>query len=133
MLRKKSSKPRLLSEYPSGVFLHTEKGYFYVHSPTVRYYFLTRRVLDSWSPQTIIEASEDDAAVKQLTIFAKMKFRNGSLLYSQANGSMYLVSGSKLRRITNPFALDALNLHRKDAVWVSPDELNLHEMGLDIH
>jgi hypothetical protein len=62
-----------------------------------------------------------------------MKFRNGSLLYSQANGSMYLVSDGKLRHITNPDVLDQLAINRNEAVWVSKEELNLHEMGLELN
>lgn len=127
---KKSLTPKSsATEYPIGSFLHTEKGYFYVIADDKRYYFLTTRVLESWNPQRIIECSESDPAVRKLIIYAKMKFRNGSLLYSQANGSMYLVSDGKLRQITNPDVLDQLNISRKEAVWVSSDELNLHGMG----
>jgi hypothetical protein len=134
MLRQPKKQPsQKPTEYPSGVFLHTEKGYFYVFKGNQRYLFLTTRVLDSWAPQRIIECSEDDAAVKRLTIFSKMKFRNGSLLYSQANGSMYLVSDGKLRHITNPDVLEQLAIERKSAVWVSKEELNLHEMGLELN
>jgi hypothetical protein len=58
-----------------------------------------------------------------------MKFRNGSLLYSQASGNMYLVSDNKLRHITNPDWLTYLGARRADAVWVSLAEINLHEKG----
>jgi hypothetical protein len=58
-----------------------------------------------------------------------MKFRNGSLLYSQASGRMYLVSANKLRHIINPDVLTALGRKRSAAVWVSLDEINLHEKG----
>lgn len=58
-----------------------------------------------------------------------MKFRNGSLLYSQASGKMYLISENKRRHITNPDWLDALAFNRSDAVWVSAAEINLHEEG----
>lgn len=137
MFRKSQSKsptPKSLpTEYPPGVFLHTEKGYFYVTAPRKRYYFLTTRVLDSWAPQRIIECSESDEAVRKLTIFSKMKFRNGSLLYHHADGSMYLVSEGKARKITNPFVLDHLNIDRKDAVWISTEELRLQELGNELN
>lgn len=121
------------SEYPQGTFLKTELGHFYVYSNTARYRFTTNRVLESWSPQRISEASEKDPAVEKLTIFAKMKFRNGSLLYCQANGKMYLISGNKARLITNPDWLTHLNFKRSDAVWVSLDEINLHEIGANLN
>lgn len=118
-----------LSEYPEGTFLQTEKGYFYVTGPNKRFRFTTPRVLASWSPQRIVKASEEDAAVRKLKIAAKMKFRNGSLLYSQADGKMYLVSASKLRHITSPDILSGLNMRRQDAVWVSEAEIKLHQEG----
>lgn len=121
-----------LSEYPAGTFIQTEKGYFYVHSATARYRFITKRSLDSWNPQRIVVTSEDHPAVRKLRIMAKMKFRNGSLLYSQPDGKMYLISEGKLRHITNPDVLPALSLERKEAVWVSEDEINLHQMGREL-
>jgi len=61
-----------------------------------------------------------------------MKFRNGSLLFSQSTGRMYLVSEGRLRHITNPDVLAALGFTRSDAVWVSKSEINLHEMGEEL-
>lgn len=58
-----------------------------------------------------------------------MKFRDGSLLYHHGTGKMYLVSTKKLRRIQSPFVMDQLNLKFKDAVWVTDEEIQLHETG----
>lgn len=127
MFRRKTQRPFQESEIPVGSFIKTEKGYFYVQSSNRRYRFTTDRVLQSWSPQRIIECSEDNTAVMKLKIFAKMQFRNGSLLYSQSDGNMYLVSENKLRPITNANWLNYFD--RKDAVWVSQEEMNLHDMG----
>lgn len=118
-----------LSEIPSGTFIKTEKGHFYVQSNTKRLRFATARCLNSWSPQRVVELSEQDAAVKKLRIVAKMKFRNGSLLYSQSDGKMYLISENKRRHIVNPDWLNHLNVKRADIPWVSLDEINLHEEG----
>lgn len=118
-----------LTEFPHGTFLVTESGFFYVLSPEKRFRFTTKRVLESWSPQRIVAASEEDAAVKKMRIASKMKFRDGSLLYSQASGKMYLVSNKKVRHITSPDILTALNMRRQDAVWVSEEEIKLHEEG----
>lgn len=125
-------RPRSLSKapyFPSGTFIRTEKGDFYVQSATKRYRFITQRVLDSWSPKVVIETTEASPAVQILKIAYKMKFRNGSLICSQSSGKMYLVSESKLRHITNPDWLDNLGLNRDDAVWVSQEEIEIHTIG----
>lgn len=125
--KKRRSLPSEPVVYPSGVFVHTERGYYYIVSPTKRFRITTERILNSWSPKVVIETTE--AAVAKYRVAAKMKFRNGSLLYSQANGKMYLVSENKVRHITNPDILTRLNLRRQDAVWVSDTEIKLHEEG----
>jgi hypothetical protein len=123
----------MLTEYPPGTFLRTENGVYYVvrlkSGRAVRYKVLTERVLESWNPHAVVNTSEDHPAVKSLSVLGRLKFRDGSLLYSQATGKMYLVSEYKLRHITNPDWLDHLGLRRQDAVWVSKDEINLHEEG----
>ena len=111
------------------MFFETEKGYFYAFSNTQRYRFISKRVLDSWNPYFISKIKEDDPAVQKMKVVAKMKFRSGSLLYCQADGKMYLISNNKARHIKNPDWLEGLGLTNKDAVWVSEDEINLHEIG----
>lgn len=119
----------LTTNVPVGTFLKTEKGYFYVTGETKRLRFISDRVLDSWSPQRIVELTEANPAVEKLVIKAKMLFRDGSLLYSHANGKMYLISEHKRRPIENLFVLDNLGATLQDAVWVSQEEINLHEEG----
>jgi|SRR6478736_1584112 len=122
-----------LPEYPPGTFLRTENGCFYVvrlkSGTAVRYAVLTDRVLQSYNPVKVVEASEAHPAVAKLRVLGKLKFRDGSLLYSQASGRMYLVSEHKLRHIVNPDWLSHLGFKREEAVWVSLDEINLHEKG----
>lgn len=129
MFRKSRLPTTPLSDYPQGTFLKTEKGYFYVVSATRRFRFTTTRVLESWSPQRIVDTYEDHPAVKKLKVASKMKFRNGSLLYCQADGKMYLVSDNKVRHITSPDILTGLSMSRQSAVWVSDAEIKLHEEG----
>lgn len=121
--------PQTLGEFPQGTYLKTENGYFFVVSPTKRYRFISKRVLDSWAPHRVVDASESHPAVEKLRVIAKMKFRNGSLLYSHSNGKMYLVSDNKIRHITNPYILPQLGLRLQDAVWITQDETKLHEEG----
>lgn len=133
MLRKKQSqRPRsnfLISSYPPGTFIRTEVNTYYVLNESKRLPVNTDRILDSWNPNKVVETREDHPAVKRLKVGVPLKFRNGSLLYSHASGRMYLIVNGKLRHITNPDILDALGYHRSEAVWVSLDEINLHEKG----
>lgn len=127
MFRKTKRLPDRPVVYPSGSFIRTEKGYFYIVSPSKRYRFISQRVIVSWAPQRIIDTSE--AAVAKYKISAKMKFRPGSLIHNLADGKIYLIEGSKRRHITSPDALERIGAKMKDVVTVSLDEINLHEEG----
>lgn len=114
-------------EYPSGVFVHTERGYFFIASTDKRYRCISKRVLDSWAPQRVIETTE--AAVAKYKIAAKLRFRNGSLIWSLADGRMYLISDGSRRHIQSPDALARIGGTVKDFMYVSLDEINLHSEG----
>lgn len=118
-----------IDSYPAGTFIHTEKGWYYVFNETKRLPIITDRVLNSWSPPVVVETQESNPAVQKLKVGIPLKFRNGSLLYSHASGRMYLISQGKLRHITNPDVVLALGYRLLDAIWVSLDEINLHEKG----
>jgi hypothetical protein len=75
------------TKYPNGTFVKTEKGFFYIVSPTKRYRFTHTRVLDSWNPQRIVETTE--AAVAKYRIASKMKYRNGSLINNLGDGRIW--------------------------------------------
>lgn len=128
MFRKKSQNLSKAPWLPVGTFLKTEDGYFYVKSKTARA-SCTPRVMESWRSHTVVNISESSPAVKALKVSGKMKFRNGSLICSQSDGKMYLVSEYKLRHIKNPDWISNLGFTRDDAVWVSDEEMNLHEIG----
>jgi len=131
MLRKtKTDPPTSPVEYPSGCFVKTEKGYFYIVNDSKRYRLTTKRVLDSWNPHRVIETTE--AAVRGYRITAKMKFRNGSLIHNLADGKIYLVSDGKRRHVTSPDVLVRIGATRKDIVSVSLDEIKLHEEGVPL-
>lgn len=113
--------------YPSGVFIHTEEGYFFIVSPTKRYRLVSKRVLDSWSPQRVIETSE--ATVVNYNVVAKLKFRNGSLIHNLADGNIYLISDGKRRQILTSEGISRIGAVPKEIVTVSDEEMNLHELG----
>lgn len=114
-------------EYPSGVFVHTEKGYFYISAPGKRLRVLSERVLESWAPARVVYTTE--AAVAKYKVTSKIKCRNGSLIWNLADGRMYYIEAGKRRHITSPDALTMLGAKSSDALIVSLDELNLHPEG----
>ena len=125
--RTSSQTPSEPVEYPSGLFVQTEKGYFYISGPGKRFRITTKRCLASWSPQRVIRTSE--AAVANYKVVSKLKFRNGSLLHGFANGRLYLIENGKRRHITSPDAFERIGGSVAEAVAVSLDELNLHPEG----
>ena len=131
----KSPLPRPSSsvEYPSGVFVETEKGYFYIATPSKRYHVTTRRVLDSWSPPRVVWSSE--AACAKYRVAAKLKFRNGSLLQDVSDGKMYFISEGLRRHLTSPEAFEKVGAVSKNPgiVRVSQDEINLHKEGTPLN
>lgn len=137
MLRRKKSfqTPTTPTDYPAGTFLKTEKGFFYIVSPDKRYRITTKRVLDSWSPHRVVPSTE--AAVLKYRIAAKMKFRNGSLIFNLGDGKVYLIENGKRRCIVNADFFYTLGLdpskYMKEVTWVSQEELKLHELGEDLY
>ena len=126
----KKTKTPVLSKktnLPLGTYIHTEKGYFYILSDEKRLRFLSKRVLDSWQPLRVVEATEE--AVKHYRVAAKMKFRNGSLITNISDGKIYLIVEGKRRQIINPDVLETIGATTKDVVFVSHDEVKLHELG----
>ena len=132
MFRKKRSKnlPTYPVVYPLGTYLKTEAGYFYISGPTKRLRIISERVLNSWCPLRVVETTE--AAVKNYKVWAKLSFRNGSLIHNIADGKIYLVEGTKRRHIVSPEALERIGATTSDVVSVSLTEINLQEQGDDL-
>ena len=102
---------------------------YYVHKAGGRAKFIHQRIMDSWKPDRVLQLDEKDECVRCLPITSKMRFRSGCLLYSQSSGRLYLVSEGRLRQVMNPDTLGALGLSRNDAVWVSAEEIAIHQKG----
>lgn len=134
MFRTKRSEnlPTTPIEYPSGSFVETERGYFYIVNSSKRYYITTGRILESWNPHRVIRTTE--AAVKNYRIAAKMKFRNGSLIHNIADGRVYLIVDGKRCPMVSPEAFERIGAKRNTAhvVSVSKNEINLHELGEEV-
>lgn len=132
MRRRRNQKPTTSTEYSAGSFIETEKGYFYVVNASKRYRIVSIRVLNSWAPPRVIQTTE--AAVSKYRISAKMKFRNGSLIYNLADGKIYLIVEGKRCPIVSPDALSRIgsSINDKGIVTVSKQESELHELGEEI-
>lgn len=139
MLRRKKTDPPLGPvAYPAGTFIKTEKGYFYIAGANKRYRITSVRVLNSWSPPRVVDTTE--AAVAGFRVVAKMKFRNGSLIWNLSDAKLYLIENGKRRWLKNPAWFDWLGVEYtkhaifpKNAICVSADEIALHELGEDLN
>ena len=128
MFRKKTPElPTAPQVYPPGSFIETEAGYFYIVNPSKRLRLTTKRALDSWAPHRVVATTE--AAVGKYRVSSKMCFRNGSLLHNISDGKLYLIVNGKRCLIESPDVLARLGAKSSDAVTVSADETNLHEIG----
>lgn len=61
-----------------------------------------------------------------------MKFRNGSLIHNLSDGKIYLIVDGKRRQMVSPEAFDRIGAKMNEAVTVSKDEINLHDLGEEI-
>lgn len=130
MLKSKSRRlPTEPTEYPIGTFLHTEAGYFYIAAEGKRYRLISKRLLDSWKPIRVVETTE--AAVKNYKTFAKMKFRNGSLIHNLADGKIYLIVKGMRCQMVSPEAFERLGTtpNDKSITTCSLEEIMLHNEG----
>lgn len=128
--RKQTDLPTEPTKYPSGVYIRTEKGYFLIKDADKRSRITSLRVLASWAPQRVVKTTE--AAVAGYRVVSKLRFRNGSLIYSIADGKMYLIENGVRRHVVNPDVLARIGATTRDVVTVSLDEINLHPEGAEL-
>lgn len=129
--------PSTPQEYPAGTFVSTEEGYFYIANRSERFRIISERVLESWSPARVVKTTE--AAVAKYRVSAKIKFRNGSLIHSIADGKTYLIEAGRRRWVKNPDWLHTLGVDKKSLGFsmghilvVSQEEVDLHDPGKDL-
>lgn len=132
LFKRPIARPTSPIDYPPGVFVETEKGYFYIAAPGKRFRCVTKRVLDSWAPPRVALSSE--AACANFKITAKLKFRNGSLLQSVGDGRLWYISEGKRRHLQSPEAWDKIGAvdtasSYRTTIRVSTAEIELHEEG----
>lgn len=122
---KESFVPTAKTDYPYGVFISTEAGFFLIRDKC-RYRIKSTRAMVSWS-SPILTSSE--AAVKHLPILRTIGFRDGTLVKNFADGKIYLISKNLKRHIKSPDVFDRLGLNRDLVIEASEEEVNIHEDG----
>lgn len=132
MLRRKAKElpvdpaiPTTPTDYPYGLCVQTEAGYFLMREK-FRFRIPTERVLESWSFK-VIPSSE--AAVKHVKVGGKIGFRDGTLICDMSNQRHYLISQNKKRWIVSPDVWERYGLDWGDVILVSDEEANLHSDG----
>lgn len=81
-----------------------------------------------------------EQAVSKYRVAAKMKFRNGSLIWNLSDAKLYLIEDGKRRWLRSPDAFQRLgvihkgnNFYPEGVIVVSEAELNLHQPGEDLN
>lgn len=133
MLLRKKKKLVLPTEptvYPIGTCVHTERGYFYMKANS-RLRIPSLEILNSYNFHRIAESTE--RALINYKITGKMGFRSGSLIYNISDGKVYLISDFKRRQVMSPKALRLIGAKYDDAVVVSDEDIQIHEVGEPIN
>jgi len=128
MFRRKSESrpiPTTRTEYPYGVFLCTESGFFLVRDKC-RFKIKSQRAMASWSAP-VLQSSEN--AVRHLPVLGTVGFRDGSLVRNFADGKVYLISKNLKRHIQSPDVFDKFGLNKNLIIDASLEEVNIHEDG----
>jgi len=90
-----------------------------------RFKVFSDRALNSWNFPVILNVNPN--VLDGIEDCGVIGFRDGSLIKDIVSGKIYLVSGSKVRLITNPDTLDILG--RDKVIEVSSDEIKIHLEG----
>jgi hypothetical protein len=94
-----------------------------------RFKVFSDRAVNSWNFPVILNVNPNVLDV--IEDCGVIGFRDGSLIKDIVSGKIYLVSGSKVRLITNPDTLDILG--RDKVIEVSSDEIKIHIEGESIN
>jgi hypothetical protein len=90
-----------------------------------RFKVFSDRAVNSWNFPVILNVNPN--VLDGIEDCGVIGFRDGSLIKDIVSGKIYLVSGSKVRLITNPDTLDILG--RDKVIEVSSDEIKIHIEG----
>lgn len=117
-----------LTEYPSNTCIKEGDDWWYVVGKFKKK-IPTYRILKSWGFPYVgrVEAG----ALKHLTTARPLGFRDGTIVRGM-DGTVYIISERKRRKITTPDVLKFYGQIRSEIEIVSDYELSLHEIGEDL-
>lgn len=122
----KVSLPEAPVEYPTGFCVSVDGNYYYING-AILHPIIGTRILQSWRFPLVIKTS--DKALTNYVRGARLGFRDGSIIRSIKTSTIYIISKREKRCVSNPDLLASFGLTIQDALWVSEDELLLHNTG----
>jgi hypothetical protein len=127
MFRRKvePSAPTTPTNYPHGLFVVTEEGYYIIRTDG-RLRLKSVRMAVSWNTKFILST---EAAVKHLPVTGHAGFRDGTMIRNQADKKDYLISQGLKRHILSPDVFERYGLSERDIITVSNDEAEFHKDG----
>lgn len=114
-------------DLPTGSVVSNQGQFFYIKGDT-RLTIGTKRILDSWRFDRIIEVTDD--CIARYRPGGRMGFREGTVIKDIATSEIFLISGGQKCKIMSPDTLD--NLSMTNIVVVSHDEAGIHVRGEDL-
>lgn len=130
MFKKKSLQKVTLNKAPQidGIAITDGLNTWYVKN-SKRFKVFSDRAVKSWNFPVILNVNP--TVIGNIEDGGTIGFRDGSLIKDIVSGKIYLVSGSKVRLITDPDSISILG--RDKVIEVSPDEIKIHVEGESIN
>ncbi|QIQ62931.1 hypothetical protein SEA_MOAB_46 [Streptomyces phage Moab] len=117
--------PTEKTDYPYGLFIVTEAGYFLVREGG-RLKTESHRVVSSWNSVVVLSS---ESAVAHLPVTGELGFRDGTLIKNKADKKEYLISRGLKRQIVSPDVYEKYGLNESYTIKVSDSETNFHKDG----
>lgn len=111
--------------WPSGLFVSTEKGIYYLKGKS-RFKVVSDRAFESWNAKAIDATYE---SIKHTVFGGYLGFRDGTLITDVSTGKTYLIAGNQRLHITAPEGFTNYGLRKEDSIYVSDKEANMHKDG----
>ena len=130
MFKKKSLQKVTLNKAPEidGIAITDGLNTWYVKN-SKRFKVFSDRAVKSWNFPVILNVNP--TVIGNIEDGGTIGFRDGSLIKDIVSGKIYLVSGSKVRLITDPDSISILG--RDKVIEVSPEEIKIHIEGESIN
>src|SRR4051812_17366 len=100
------------TDYPYGLFVVTEAGYFLIRDGE-RLKTESSRVISSWHSRVVLSS---ESAVSHVPVTGKIGFRDGTLIKNKADKKEYLISRGLKRLIVSPDVYEKYGLDERDTL-----------------